>query len=387
MRFASRCQFAILISLGLGIGNSSAPAVAQPTVLRPEIASSHSSRSDTFDRGVSIPSNYTSILAAVPDVYYRLIVQADTPELQAQVKALVSSAFHTTINGQQVMQVGVFRDRAIAEALHQQFLRQNLHATILPIAPDQSTPNIRSSSPSGLEFSATQFNFPEPSHVAVQHNYSLWATYYYLHQAQRIAGGTPLRTPSGQSLGVQLSKRDWCAAALQGSVVVVDGQKVLGTYNYAGVGSARQVDCSVYYPNLSTVQKTSRSRFLRSRTPFGEGVSGFMLVPYRTIAVDRRVIPIGSVIYIPEARGQQITLPSGEQVVHDGYFYAADVGGAITGRHIDVFLGSSRHNPFSFVKSMVSGTFRAYLINDPQIRTALESLHRFANSTARHNPY
>jgi 3D (Asp-Asp-Asp) domain-containing protein len=48
---------------------------------------------------------------------------------------------------------------------------------------------------------------------------------------------------------------------------------------------------------------------------------------YRSIAVDPRVIPLGSRVYIPAYR-------------HDGYggwFVARDTGGAIRGRHVDVY--------------------------------------------------
>jgi 3D (Asp-Asp-Asp) domain-containing protein len=48
---------------------------------------------------------------------------------------------------------------------------------------------------------------------------------------------------------------------------------------------------------------------------------------YRSIAVDPGVIPLGSRVYIPAYK-------------HDGYggwFVAQDTGGAIGGRHIDVY--------------------------------------------------
>jgi len=47
----------------------------------------------------------------------------------------------------------------------------------------------------------------------------------------------------------------------------------------------------------------------------------------RSIAVDPRVIPLGSYVYIPAYAA-----------VNGGWFVAQDTGGAITGRHIDVFV-------------------------------------------------
>jgi 3D (Asp-Asp-Asp) domain-containing protein len=106
-----------------------------------------------------------------------------------------------------------------------------------------------------------------------------------------------------------------------------------------------------------------------------------VLVPYRTIAVDssQTPIPFGTVIYIPEARGKEITLPSGEVVKHDGYFFAADSGNLIKGSHIDVFSGVSTSNPFpEFVKSRSTETFTAYVINDSGIAEELNRTHHSA---------
>jgi 3D (Asp-Asp-Asp) domain-containing protein len=62
----------------------------------------------------------------------------------------------------------------------------------------------------------------------------------------------------------------------------------------------------------------------------------YKLIPYRSVAVDPKQIPLGSVLYIPGADG--VSLPGGEE--HDGYFLAHDVGGAITSGRIDLFVGT-----------------------------------------------
>ena len=69
--------------------------------------------------------------------------------------------------------------------------------------------------------------------------------------------------------------------------------------------------------------------------PFGLGVEGYKLVPYRTLAVDPQVIGIGSVLYLPAFEG--VRLPSGE--IHDGFAFAHDIGQSIKGRRVDVFVG------------------------------------------------
>lgn len=205
----------------------------------------------------------------------------------------------------------------------------------------------------------------------------LWATYYYVHRAQSVAGGYPLLDPTGRALGPTLSHKDWCYASLQGTVQVVNGQ-VPTTYNFASRSSRSQVDCSSFFSSLSSsvLRAMSTSRFQAVAAPFGLGTGGYQLVPFRTIAVDRSQIPLGSVIYIPAARGVPITLPSGEQVLHDGYFFAADVGGAIRGNQIDVFIGVAERNPFPFVKSRASSAFEAYLVQDPEISRILTAMHR-----------
>jgi 3D (Asp-Asp-Asp) domain-containing protein len=98
-------------------------------------------------------------------------------------------------------------------------------------------------------------------------------------------------------------------------------------------------------------------------------------VPYRSIAIDRSDIPIGTVIFIPAARGVKVILPSGEIAVHDGYFFAADVGGTIKDDRIDVFIATADTNPFPFIKSMSTGTFESFIITSDSIIEKLKKSH------------
>jgi 3D (Asp-Asp-Asp) domain-containing protein len=63
---------------------------------------------------------------------------------------------------------------------------------------------------------------------------------------------------------------------------------------------------------------------------------GCRLLPMRTVAVDPKVFPRHSVLFIKETVG--LKLPDGS--LHDGYWFASDVGGAIKGQRIDLFTGS-----------------------------------------------
>ena len=64
---------------------------------------------------------------------------------------------------------------------------------------------------------------------------------------------------------------------------------------------------------------------------------GCKVVAMRTAAVDRNLIPKGSILFIKETVG--LKMPDGS--VHDGYWYASDTGGAIKGQRIDLFTGFS----------------------------------------------
>lgn len=134
---------------------------------------------------------------------------------------------------------------------------------------------------------------------------------------------------------------------MEGTVIVRKSDDTFVTYNYAGVSSTGQVDCSPYYNH----SPSHRVRFQKVAAPFGMGIQNYQLVPYRTLATNAAHIPPGSVVYIEDARGVKVKLPTGEQWTHDGYFFAADAGGLIESGHIDVFLGTSSENPFQFISA------------------------------------
>jgi 3D (Asp-Asp-Asp) domain-containing protein len=77
------------------------------------------------------------------------------------------------------------------------------------------------------------------------------------------------------------------------------------------------------------------SRFRVVKSKYGLGTKGCPLVPYRTIAVDSRVVKLGSTVYIPQLEGAK--LPDG--TTHDGLFIAADTG-SFRGARVDVFTGA-----------------------------------------------
>jgi 3D (Asp-Asp-Asp) domain-containing protein len=222
---------------------------------------------------------------------------------------------------------------------------------------------------------STQFSFPQPDNSIIGNNLDLWSTFYYIPEVDNDPNGVDLLDMNGNKLGVKLSDRDWCHAAVEGTVKVRTADGKVKTFNFAGVGATNQVNCRPFFPNLPTIEGTNKTRFVISRGKFGQGVNGLKLVPYRSIAVDRTDIPIGTVIYIPKARGIKVILPSGETDTHDGYFFAADVGGAIKDNHIDVFIGTATTNPFPFVKSVSTAIFEAFIITSDSIIDKLNQAH------------
>src|SRR5262249_44370468 len=72
--------------------------------------------------------------------------------------------------------------------------------------------------------------------------------------------------------------------------------------------------------------------------PWGIGVLDRALAPFRSVAVDPNVVPIGARLYVADLDGVRVPgeAPWGD-FVHDGCVVADDRGGAIAGRHIDLF--------------------------------------------------
>lgn len=90
------------------------------------------------------------------------------------------------------------------------------------------------------------------------------------------------------------------------------------------------------------INTVGSGRFDFVAAAYGMGVKGYHLIPFKSIAVDKSLIPIGSKIFIEEAVGAK--LPDGS--VHDGIFYAHDVGSGIKDMHIDIFTGNGDQSQF-----------------------------------------
>lgn len=70
----------------------------------------------------------------------------------------------------------------------------------------------------------------------------------------------------------------------------------------------------------------------------GNDSLGCRPIPMRTVAVDPRVIPRRTKLFIRETVGLRLADGS----IHDGYWYASDTGGAIKGAKVDLYTGHGR---------------------------------------------
>ena len=70
----------------------------------------------------------------------------------------------------------------------------------------------------------------------------------------------------------------------------------------------------------------------------GNDSLGCRPIAMRTLATDPRYIPRRTRLFIPETVGMR--MPDG--VIHDGYWYASDTGGAIKGQKVDLYTGHGR---------------------------------------------
>jgi 3D (Asp-Asp-Asp) domain-containing protein len=95
----------------------------------------------------------------------------------------------------------------------------------------------------------------------------------------------------------------------------------------------RGCSCAAVCPRSG--QQICYERLDPARFPSGRGALGKPITPLRTVAVDSRVIPLGTSIFVSAYVG----LPRPDGTRHDGCFVAEDRGIRVIGRQIDVFTG------------------------------------------------
>ncbi|WP_196884937.1 3D domain-containing protein [Aureivirga sp. CE67] len=204
----------------------------------------------------------------------------------------------------------------------------------------------------------------------------LWATYYYIPTLKHSENGIDLLNEKEEKTGLKLDLCDWCTACIEGTVYI-KRDTTIHIFNYFGRSENIQNDCRdcEKYENYNSYEKTGKVLWQKS-SRYGKGVQNFNLKPFKTIAVDPKLIPFGSVLFISEAKNTIYKDENGNRQIHDGYFFAGDTGSKIIGNHIDVFLGNTEINPFSFIKSNKKGNFNARIIRDSVLIERMKSLHQ-----------
>ncbi len=109
------------------------------------------------------------------------------------------------------------------------------------------------------------------------------------------------------------------ALLMEGTGELIDGRVI----NYAG-------------------KKDNTARFAFTRHRYGRGVANCPLSPFRSIAVDPSLIALGSKVRIAETVG--MVLPDGS--IHDGIWLAVDIGGAIVGDRVDLFIEKKQYSSY-----------------------------------------
>lgn len=120
------------------------------------------------------------------------------------------------------------------------------------------------------------------------------------------------------------------AVCVQGSGILAAGR----TVSFA----RRDCDCAELCPR--TGQKICFDGLDPLKFPWGRGARGTPITPLLTVAVDDKVVPLGTALYVPEYDG--LPVDEARSATHDGCFLAEDRGLAVKGEHLDLFTGYSR---------------------------------------------
>jgi 3D (Asp-Asp-Asp) domain-containing protein len=215
---------------------------------------------------------------------------------------------------------------------------------------------------------AFELDEPAEAELLAKKKTKLWATYYHMPTVRPSwtnVAAKPLLGRNGSPVSPPLSTEDWCNAAMQGSIWVHNGKDKPTAYMFVDARGPEQVVCDKYFGELSTRIKsaTRRARFVEFHHPQACDVRVIPLMAFRTIAVDREKIKMGTVMYVPKLRGKTFW-NAGEFFTHDGYVIASDTGGAIEDNHIDMFVADAAVDPFpDIVRSNPRGTFDAYFVD------------------------
>jgi 3D (Asp-Asp-Asp) domain-containing protein len=151
-------------------------------------------------------------------------------------------------------------------------------------------------------------------------------TYYdFPREADHSGAAVSLMSATCQPIA-QVPRTFFEAVCVQGS----------GTLKRGGTVSFSRRDCACAEVCPRTGQKICFDALDAKAFPWGRGAAGTPITPMRTIAADTTVLPMGTVVYIPELDGAPRN-DAGDVI--DGCFVVEDRGLRVQGEHVDIFTG------------------------------------------------
>ncbi|MBX3193008.1 MAG: hypothetical protein KF819_38845 [Labilithrix sp.] len=150
-------------------------------------------------------------------------------------------------------------------------------------------------------------------------------TYYdFPREADHTGGAVALMNASCQSIA-DVPRGFYEAVCVQGS----------GSLKRGGTVSFAKRDCACAEVCPRTGQRICFDALDPKTFPWGRGAAGSPITPMRTLAADTSVLPMGTVVYIPELDGSIAE----QGAPTDGCFVVEDRGLRVKGDHVDIFTG------------------------------------------------
>lgn len=154
-------------------------------------------------------------------------------------------------------------------------------------------------------------------------------TYYdFPNEADHTGAPVSLMNGSCQPIA-KVPRGFYDAVCVQGSGSLARG----GTVSFA----KRDCACAEVCPR--TGQKICFDALDQKTFPWGRGAAGTPITPLRSVAADTQVLPMGTVLYIPELDGVARGTSDGSGAAMDGCFIVEDRGLKVQGEHVDIFTG------------------------------------------------
>jgi 3D (Asp-Asp-Asp) domain-containing protein len=171
-------------------------------------------------------------------------------------------------------------------------------------------------------------------------------TFYYVVTEEEVAKKLPVVAANDNQAGIDRTDPELASIAVQDQVTLFES------------GCVPIAEVSREFASALTLQGTGKLRdgrvlnisghcacghspcFKVTAAQWGTGGTGRQLQPFRTVAVDPKLIKLGSLLHLPFLEGRQMPgrAPWGGYV-HDGCVVADDVGGGIKGTQLDLFVG------------------------------------------------